>query len=341
MEGGAVKQRDLRRRVKDAMPHEPDPPWPQRNAVPNMLRAPTLRRLALLLIAPWSLTAPATATATTAAATPAVQAHPALWVVKDHDTTIYLFGTIHLLKPGIDWFNGPVRKAFDASQELVLEIADQSDPALQARILQHAVDAKGPTLTSQLPEAIRPKFADLLNSYGAPMGFFDQMKPWFAALTLTALPLRKLGYDPASGVEPALRAAARAQDKPIIGLETTEEQMGYFEGLSQEMQISLLVQTIEEQSDLETTISQMIAAWSAGQPVKLAAVLNQSMDEDPALEQRLLFDRNQSWADWIKARMKKPGVVFLAVGAGHLAGKGSVQDALKARHIKARLVSVP
>ncbi len=82
----------------------------------------------------------------------------------------------------------------------------------------------------------------------------------------------------------------------------------------------------------------MIDAWSAGDPVRLAATLNKSMEEDKGLEKLLLFDRNERWADWIKTRLEKPGIVFLAVGAGHLAGKGSVQDALKARRVKTTLV---
>jgi uncharacterized protein YbaP (TraB family) len=189
-----------------------------------------------------------------------------------------------------------------------------------------------------LPEDVRPKFQSLLTQYKLPTAVVDHMKPWFAAVTLTSAPLQSLGYDAANGVEAQLRSRAESAGKPVLGLETTEEQLGFFEGLSEAMQISLLVETINEQSDVEKTLAEMIDAWSAGDPVRLAKTLNKSMEDDAELEQRLLFDRNQRWADWIKTRLDKPGTVFLAVGAGHLAGKGSVQDALKARHIKAKLV---
>jgi uncharacterized protein YbaP (TraB family) len=140
------------------------------------------------------------------------------------------------------------------------------------------------------------------------------------------------------GVEVKLRAYADAGNKPIIGLETTEAQIGFFDSLSNELQISLLIETINEQSDVEKTLAEMIDAWTAGDPLRLSATMNKSMEDDKGLQQILLFDRNEAWADWIKARLDKPGTVFLAVGAGHLAGKGSVQDALKVRRIKSKLV---
>ncbi|HEY1124121.1 MAG TPA: TraB/GumN family protein [Sphingobium sp.] len=268
----------------------------------------------------------------------AAPAKPALWVVKDKDTTIYLFGTIHLLRPGINWYQGPIRKAFESADTLVLEIADNNDAAMQARIVQKALDVTGPTLTQKLPEPARAKFAQLVTDYRLPIGVIDRMKPWFAAVTLTSAPLQKLGYDRNEGVEVRLRALADAAKKPVMGLETTEEQVGFFDSLSNDLQISLLVETINEQADVEKTLAQMIDAWVAGDPLKLSETMNKSMEDDKALQQVLLFDRNERWADWIKARLDKPGTVFIAVGAGHLAGKGSVQDALKVRRVKTKLV---
>ncbi|MBO9579421.1 MAG: TraB/GumN family protein [Sphingobium sp.] len=296
---------------------------------------------ALLALLPTSLSAqtpakPADSTPTAAAKT--VVAKPALWVVKDKDTTIYLFGTIHLLRPGINWFQGSIRKAFDSSDTLVMEVADQNDAAMQARVVQKAIDVSGPPLTQKLPEAIRPKFTQLVSDYKLPSAVVERMKPWFAAVTITSTPLARLGYDASQGVEAQLRKYADAAKKPVLGLETTEEQIGYFEGLSSDQQISMLVETINEQANVEKTLAQMIDAWTAGDPLKLSDTMNKSMEDDKALQQTLLFDRNERWADWIKARLDKPGTVFLAVGAGHLAGKRSVQDALKVRHIKTKLV---
>lgn len=310
--------------------------------LPRFVRrfGPALAALLALLPAPLAAQreTPADKASAPVPAVKAVKAKPALWVVKDKDTTIYLFGTIHLLKPGIDWFGGPVSKAFAGSQELVLEIADQGDVATQQRVARRAMAIGGPSLTEKLPEAMRPKFTQLLTDYQMPAAVVNRMKPWFAAVTLTSVPLQKLGFDPGQGVETQLRKHAAARAMPIGGLETTEEQLGFFEGLSDEMQIELLVETINEQTDVGNTLDRMIAAWSAGDVKRLELSLNQSMEKDAELAKLLLFDRNERWADWIKARLEKPGTVFMAVGAGHLAGKGSVQDALKARRIKTKRV---
>ena len=272
------------------------------------------------------------------AAPSVVHAQPALWVVKDKDTTIYLFGTIHLLKPGISWFEGPRKKAFASAQELVLEIADDADAATQVRIAQRGINADGATLSSKLPADARANLARMLADYKVPVALVDRMKPWLAAVTLTALPLGKLGYDASNGVEVQLRKAAREQGKTVTGLETADEQIGFFDALAEPAQIAMLVDTINEQATVEQSLGKMISAWIAGDPVLLAEEMNKSMEGDDELRQHLLVDRNNRWADWIKARLARPGTVFLAVGAGHLAGKGSVQEALRKRHVKSKLV---
>ncbi|MBN8830161.1 MAG: TraB/GumN family protein, partial [Sphingomonadales bacterium] len=160
----------------------------------------------------------------------------------------------------------------------------------------------------------------------------------FATFTLTVLPLRSLGYDPESGADRLIEATARAQGKKLAGLETSAQQIGFFSSLPDALQLELLSETLDELPTLPETIEQMIGAWAAGEPDRLSAIMNESVDSDPVLEKRLLTDRNSNWAEWIKARMDRPGVVFMAVGAGHLAGKGSVQDMLAVRGITTRRV---
>jgi uncharacterized protein len=307
-------------------------PWFERIAL--------VRRLVLALLLLAGL-ASAPLAAQPAPAPAGAATRPALWVVQDSDTTIYLFGTIHLLKPGIVWFDAGVKAAFDGADELVLEVADQADPAAQARIVQSAMAPDGPPLSGQLPEAARGKLLALLAASGLPVELVERMKPWFAAITLTAVPLRKLGFDPNIGVEATLRAAAGKQGKIVTGLETSEDQLGMFNALSQELQIALLIETIDEQSQIEATLDTMIGAWSIGDPETLAASINGEMDDNAELAQRLLRDRNDRWADWIKARLARPGTIFLAVGAGHLAGTGSVQDALASRGVATRRLPNP
>ncbi|WP_428682325.1 TraB/GumN family protein [Sphingopyxis sp.] len=275
----------------------------------------------------------------TASATTSVAAKPGLWTVKDADTTIYLFGTVHVLKPGLSWFDGAVKQAFDKSDEMVLEMVLPEDQAEAAKVtMPLAMDKSGKTLSSKLdPEALKA-YQAALGGLGVPVNAFDAFKPWFAAVTLSILPLTKLGYDPTQGAEMQLTAAAKAATKPISGFETLEEQLGFFDSVPEAGQIAFLNVTVKDIDKLAPQLDKMVALWAKGDTVNLAATMNEGMAATPELAKILLWDRNERWADQIKTRMDKPGTVFIAVGAGHLAGTKSVQDYLKARGLKARRV---
>jgi uncharacterized protein YbaP (TraB family) len=282
---------------------------------------------------------PPDATAKVQAAIAAIDADPALWVVKDKDTTIYLFGTIHVLKPGLSWFDDGVKKAFDASDELVLEMVQPDQATMQNIVLSKAYSLNGPTLTERLPEADRPVYLNAMTSLGIPPAAFDRAQPWFVATNLSLLPLMKLGYDPKSGPETVLTAAATTEKKTIAGLETPEQQIGYLAGLPDKVQLAFLESTLKDLPKTAETMDGMVSAWSRGDPDALAKYMNDGLDDSPELAKTLLFDRNARWAQWIKARLDKPGTVFVAVGAGHLAGDKSVIDQLKALKIKAKRVA--
>ncbi|GAA4767597.1 TraB/GumN family protein [Stakelama sediminis] len=266
-------------------------------------------------------------------------ADPALWVVKDKDTTIYLFGTIHVLKPGLSWFDEAVRKAFDASNTLVLEMKMPDQAAMQALVTKLAVDPDGPPLTDKIPAGKdRTEYANAMTGLGLPPTAFDRYDPWFASISLTMLPMVKLGYRPDQGPETVLTAAAEKDGKQIVGLETAEQQFGYFDHLSQKAQIDMLMSTIEQMPELPGMMNRMVDYWAKGDPKDLAKELNEGMEDQPELTRILLTDRNIRWAHWIKQRMAKPGTVFIAVGAGHLAGANSVQMQLKKEGLKARRI---
>lgn len=273
-----------------------------------------------------------------AAAVATIDADPALWVVKDKDTTVYLFGTVHLLKPGLSWFDERVRSAFDEAQEVVLEVIEPEPAAMQGMVMKLAVDPDGPPLSQKLTEADRADYMKAMAAAGVPYQAFETLKPWMAGITLAILPLTKLGYDPNSGSEKVIAAQAKASGKSVGQLETVEQQLGFFNSLSEADQIAFLNSTVDNTDKIGPMMSSMVDTWAKGDPDALAALMNESMKETPQLTKVLLTDRNTRWAEWIDGRMDKPGTVFVAVGSGHLAGKGSVQDALKARKLKATRV---
>ena len=274
------------------------------------------------------------------AAAPAAttDADPALWVVKDDDTTIYLFGTVHVLRPGLSWFDEAVKTAFDASDEVVLELVMPDDATAQAAVMKHAVNTSGTTLTAILPEDERAAYLQSLTNIGVPPAALDQYQPWFAATNLSIMTLMKAGYDANSGAEKVITAAAKEAGKPVSGLETMDQQLGFFSGLSKDSQIALLTSTVEELPNATKMTDDMVAKWGAGDPQGLGELMNESLRETPELSKVLLADRNARWAEWINTRMAKPGTVFIAVGAGHLAGDDSVQTMLAKRKLTATRV---
>lgn len=272
-------------------------------------------------------------------APPPLIAKPALWKVADKDTTIYLFGTIHLLKPGTRWFEGRIKTAFDASDELVLEMIQPAEVESVKIVMSHAIDPDGPPLSQKLTPKDAAKFRAVLKTVGIDPEGLEPFEPWFASTLVAMAPMQKMGYDPDSGAERSLTAAAKAASKKIGALESMEEQIGFFDTLPEDQQIKFLNSAVSEMPKAEKVVSTMIGSWAKGKPDALAAVMNDGMNAMPEIKKVLLTDRNQRWADWIAKRLEQPGTVFLAVGAGHLAGKDSVQSMLEAKKLKATRIN--
>lgn len=263
---------------------------------------------------------------------------PALWVVKDEDTTIYLFGSVHILKPGLGWFDDGVKAAFESSDQLMLELVEPPVAEAQALFGKLAMDQQGKTLRSKMNDADRAVYETAMGKLGLPAAALDPFDPWAAAITISLLAIQKTGFDPNSGVEKQLTAAANAIKKPIAGLETMEFQLGVFDTLPESEQIAFLVETAKQIDDAGANMDKMVDMWTAPDPEGLGQLMNEGLTSR-TLYDALLTKRNANWAKWIAARMDKPGVTFMAVGAGHLAGPTSVQTLLPAYGLTATRVA--
>ena len=306
------------------------------------------RKSALFLAAAFLFAAPAAAQEATApapaAAAPAAAAlpdgDPAIWVVKDPDTTIYLFGTFHALDGKSDWFNDEVKAAFDGAGELVLELPPMEDKAaLQPIIMKYALDTSGKPLSEKLSPEGKERLAKALAGLGAPPTAFDKFKPFFAALTVVMAGAQKLGFTGEQGAEAVLTKAAKDGKKPISGLETIDYQMSLFANMSDADQVKMLEETLKEIEQLGPMFAEMNKHWTSGDADGMAKLMNEMNAQSPAMYKTLLVDRNANWADWIDRRLDKPGVVFMGVGAGHLGGEDSVQALLAKRGIKSERVA--
>lgn len=292
--------------------------------------------LALLSFSPVTLTpalAQATAATPAAAERPAAPpASPALWVLRDEDTTIYLFGTVHVLRPEIDWFNGPVRAAFDASDELKLELILPDDPASMAPIvMRYAIDPEGRTMTSRLTPEQAQVYTAGMDAIGIPAAAVDQLEPWLIGLTLGQVMVQRSGYNGEAGAERVLTTAARAAGKQISAFETAEEQIRMLDSTPVTEQIASILDALTNMDQATVTFDQMVASWAIGEPETTGELMNRAMAGTPETFRILLTDRNRRWAETLATRMEQPGTLFVAVGAGHLTGTASVQQFLTER----------
>ncbi len=263
---------------------------------------------------------------------------PALWKIADDDTTIWLFGTVHVLPPGHNWLEGPVERALADADELVLE-ADITDPVhVQSILMAKAIDPTGTTLAQRIPVPLHQNLKQRLAAAGIPALAIEHLEPWYAAMMVELLGYRAEGLVAEKGVEAHLIARARAAGKPISGLETIEEQADQLDTLPAQMQIELLTTALAGADEAPRLVERLIEAWSKGNVARLAAMVNAEMAHLPELRERLLDRRNARWAGWIARRLDAPGTLFVAVGAGHLGGPGNVRALLEAQGLKVKRI---
>jgi uncharacterized protein YbaP (TraB family) len=260
-------------------------------------------------------------------------ADPALWVVRDEDSTIYLLGTVHVLRPDTVWRTPAIDRAMAESDALWIEVETDDPAAMQPLVARYGLDPARP-LSSKLTPEQKARLDAAAAGMGASGAALEPLRPWLAGLTLSVGPLVKAGYDPASGVESKLKAAARAAGKPIRTLETLEQQIGFFADLPPAVELAFLLSALDEMDTGPATLDALVAAWSAGDQEALNALMVSEMAADyPELYQALLVDRNKDWAGQIQILLAGKGVTVIAVGAAHLVGDDSVQVQLLARDI--------
>jgi uncharacterized protein len=240
---------------------------------------------------------------------------PALWLVQDQDTTIYLFGTFHALDGQRPWFDRHLRQAFDSSDELVLETLVPEDPAeLRAIFARQGLAA--PAAGGERP---------IDSSTGQAMAAG-----------------KSVGMSVDKGADAVLRRAAQYSGKPVGGLERFEDQLSMYRSLPAASQQPVTRQAGSVGASASDPVATAAAAlqrmqeeWVRGDTRSFDALISGINSQSPATYRILFANRNAAWASWIEQRMKSPGVVFMAVGTGHLVGRDSVQRNLWLRGIGA------
>ena len=268
-------------------------------------------------------------------------ARPALWRVADADTTIYLFGSIHMLPPGASWRSDAVDQALKASDTVWFEADVAGDPGAMAQLVERLGRLPG---SEKLSDRLSPDQASAFGAAAARLGLsrraLDTMQPWYAAIVMSDAAIRSAGYGSDGGVDAQLRKDAEAAGKRLQYLETVEMQLSALADLPADVQLEYLELTVAEVDDVTGPLAEMTNAWRKGDVATLARVLiEDDMARLPALQHALLTRRNANWAAQIDQLLdQETGMVFMAVGVAHLVGDASVLTELSARGRSAKRI---
>jgi uncharacterized protein len=254
-----------------------------------------------------------------------------LWELHGKHNTVFLLGSIHVLRPGDYPLSPAVMQAYASSKSLLMEInlADMDLEQLQAEMLASAMLPEGKSLPGVLGPKRYSRAESLARDVGVELATFDQFAPWFAAEAISQLQLLQLGFQPTSGVEMYFLERARSDGKSIAGLETVHDQIALFEGLSLDAQAEYLVASLEQAHELPKQVDDMVHAWQRGDTAWFDDQLKSELGRDPALYQSVLAARNRKWIPKIEALLNDDKNYLVIVGTGHLVGRNSVIDLLK------------
>jgi uncharacterized protein YbaP (TraB family) len=265
-------------------------------------------------------------------AEPERQARPAMWLVADDDTRIYLLGTMHALPRGTDWDDGEVANAIRSADELILELPP-AELAVAGDVFQRLAPRDTPlSMEARLSGKALIGYRALEASGRSFSG--DGFDDWAVVVLMGRRVAENAALSSSDGVETILSDKFKAADKPIGGLETAQEQLMLFETLDAATQRALLTRAAEESGEAVKDVAALTAAWGRGDVAALEKVVNEDVDAVPAARKAIITDRNRRWSAWAKKRLEQPGTVLMAVGAGHLVGTDSVPAMLGAEGMK-------
>lgn len=254
-----------------------------------------------------------------------------LWELHGRHNTVYLLGSIHVLRPQDYPLAPAVLDAYANAKSLVMEInLDEMDgAAVQSEMLSSAMLPEGSTLPTVLGAKRYARAETLAHDVGVELSTFDGFAPWFAAEAISQLQLNQLGFQPQSGVEMYFLGRARTDGKSITGLETIHDQISLFENLSLDDQSRYLVSSLEQAHDLSHQVDDLVRAWQRGDTTWFANEMSSEFGKDPTLYNSLLASRNRKWIPRIEALLNEDRNYLVIVGTGHLVGRDSVIALLK------------
>lgn len=258
-------------------------------------------------------------------------AMPSLWHVKGEQGEAYIFGSVHVLPPGVQWRSQPIRRGLSRSDVYVFEVPQDEKAVAE---LQGLIQAKGylppdQNLRALLHPEARADLDAALAAAGLPPAAVDHARPWLAGIQLLFAQMAKLRYGADNGVEAVVMDMARAGKKQTRYLETIAEQFALLAPDDDKLELEEFEAGLKDLRDISSELGPLVRAWSNGNQAALDQLINGDLDQFPQARKELLDDRNARWVPKIEAMLKEKHIFFITVGAGHLTGPKGVPALLR------------
>ena|GEM_PF-573441 len=257
---------------------------------------------------------------------------PALWIIKDSDSILYLFGTVHLLPPELDWQRDDMKNALDSAGTVFFELPSDDAAQVQANVLTTSLGlyGSGNRLSDNL-DGYQLKLLEAASHNGnLQFAALDSMKPWLAAEFLTVAAAVDAGFSPAVSADAALKNRAERSQKNIVYLDTVESQIRASADQPDVVQMAVLTEALAEFSNIGSDMKRVVQAWSVGNTRFMEKELIAAFKtRSPDYYNTLFADRNTKWAKDFDSFMQESGTGFAAIGVGHMLGEDSVLRRLK------------
>lgn len=257
-------------------------------------------------------------------------AAPAIWKVSDEDSSVWLFGSIHMLPDGLEWRTEIFDNLLDEADRIYFEtdLGMAAQTRILALTLERGFARDGVLLNQRIDAKLMSKVRAAAETYAVPVPTLLAMQPWMAASTISVAALTAAGYDPTKGVESTLVGEIPVERQGF--LETAEQQIEVIAGGRETDQIQMLAATLAETGGLAASVDTMVAGWLEGTPEVVADIFFADLGAyGEALLDRLITQRNKNWVEQISDMLETNENAFLIVGAGHLVGPDSVVTLLE------------
>ncbi len=271
-------------------------------------------------------------------------AHPLfMWQIDGTNNKIYLLGSIHMLREEDYPIPSAIYAAYEEAEVLVMELdMDDLDPvAEQALATDLGLIKDGRALRDLMGPKLYAEAEELAAALQIPLAILEKSEPWFAAINVEMMMLMRIGFDPMQGIEFHLTGLATVDNKEILGLETTREQLEILDNLSPESQREMLIQTLTDSLEIAGAMDEMVYAWRYGDIEFLNESLLDDMQEFEELHEAIVVRRNRNWVDKIQELLNKEDDYLVIVGALHLVGEEGVPSLLSQRGLEVKQLNQP